>query len=274
MSMAESSLPPPAPSWKALAWVLLPLLIVGGVLGGLVGLGRWARGLLRPQAPYRVALAEVDCQPPAGLARADFLREVQELAGLPGEFSLLDPDLPRRLAQAFGRHPWVESARVELGAGRRVQVRPVYRTPLLAVAVGGARRAVDGHGVLLPATAATDGLPFFCPPVSSPQGPPGTAWGDPGLMAAARTLAFLHAQAEGPRFVLVESAVTGLVLTTAGGSRVRWGQPADDEPGHREAATRKGERLRQHCRDHGDLEHPDGPREYDLRPLDQAPGPD
>lgn len=267
--MTEIAIPPPRRSWKGLWWGLLPLLIVGAVLGTVWGLGHWTRGLLRSQAAFQITPGDIDCQPPVDLSRSDFLAEVQHRADLPKQLSVLEKDLPRQLVRAFSLHPWVESVRkVEVLPNRQVRVQLVYRTPQLAVVNGKRKWAIDGHGVLLPPTPAAERVPVFCGAVPPPKGEAGTVWGDDTLTAAARTVAFLHSQAEGPRFALVESVVTGLVLTTPLGSRVRWGQPVTDEPRHKDAAVRKWERLREHCRLHGDLDHPDGTKEYDLRSLD------
>src|SRR5262249_11509433 len=109
---------------------------------------------------------------------------------MPERLPLLDEDLPRRLAEAFERHPWVEKVeRVEVCPPGRVQVRHVYRVPVLAVPVAGQLRAVDCHGILLPATAPPQVLPVFKEPAAPPQGPAGTPWGDPAVEAAARAAA-------------------------------------------------------------------------------------
>src|SRR5437763_614866 len=81
---------------------------------------------------------------------------------------------------------------------------------------------------LLLTVAVVGNLPLYCSPVPPPRGPPGSEWGDASMTSAARTLAFLRDQPEGPRFDLVESAVSGLIFTTAGGSRVLWGRPVED----------------------------------------------
>jgi hypothetical protein len=60
-----------------------------------------------------------------------------------------------------------------------------FRTPILGVRYGGYLRAVDSHGILLPATAPTRGLPVYEGVAATPKGPAGTPWGDPGVTAAA-----------------------------------------------------------------------------------------
>ena len=69
----------------------------------------------------------------------------------------------------------IEAARIAL----------TYRTPVLAVPVAGAVRAVDRHGVLLPKSARTEGLPVFKEKAAPPTGPAGTRWGDEAVERAA-----------------------------------------------------------------------------------------
>jgi hypothetical protein len=179
---------------RALAgWLLpalLPCLLAALALGGVLRLGRAAHEGLRGADRYRLSFADIDCPTPPGLGRADFLTEVQYLAGWPDRFAGLDADLPARLRDAFAAHPWVAGVeRVTLTHGRRLRVGLRFREPVLAVAVGGGWRAVDADGVLLPAAAPTDGLPRFEGEASPPRGPAGAPWGDEAVTAAARAAA-------------------------------------------------------------------------------------
>jgi hypothetical protein len=170
---------------RRVARLLLPVFGVAIVLACLIALGRRARSDLQAVDRYQAPFTAIDCAPPPGQSRLEFLAEVQYLANLPEKLSLLDDDLPGRLAQAFARHPWVEHVdEVKLGA--RVEVRLRYRIPVLAVNVEGRLRAVDAQGILLPATAKTEGLPVFQGTAPPPAGPAGTPWGDKQIMAAAR----------------------------------------------------------------------------------------
>src|SRR5262245_7788908 len=169
------------PRWLLKA--LTPLIVVALFLGGLLLLGRLTRDWQAGQDRFTFALANADCPAPPNQSTADFVNEVQYLAGLPERVNLLDEQLPERLHEAFGRHPWVEKVeRVEV-TGQGVRVRLVYRVPVLAVVLSGAAsdgkpamipvrsnnlgqkngtapaRAVDGQGVLLPVAAVSDKLP-------------------------------------------------------------------------------------------------------------------
>jgi hypothetical protein len=141
-----------------------------------------------------------------------------------------------------------------------------YRTPMLAVLLPGVPRVVDRHGILLPQNAGSTGLPILCGPIEPPSGPAGTNWSDATVSGALHTVAFLRDHFDGLRLLQVETSVTGLVLTTAAGSRIFWGQPVRERVD--QTAVRKRDRLREHCRHHGDLDHPNGPCEHDLRSLD------
>lgn len=175
---------------KSLLRFFLLILTVGLFLAGLVWLGQQALEQVRDQERYTLHFEDVECQPPAGMKRSDFLDEVRYVTGLPAELALLDEELPRRLAEAFARHPWVEKVeQVVVLPGNQVRVQLKHRTAVLAVPWDGELRAVDAHGVLLPANAATTGLPVYDSFALPPRGPAGTAWGDDAVAQAARQAA-------------------------------------------------------------------------------------
>jgi hypothetical protein len=174
------------PMRKRLLQMLAALGAAVLLLLGVVVAGRATREWLRQQDRAAIAFAAIDCEPPPRMPRAEFLDEVQYLASFPDQIRLLDDDLAERLADAFARHPWVEKVeRVEIVPLQQVRVRLTYRTPVLAVPYSGQLRAVDRNGVLLPANAATDGLPIFPGTPGSPSGPAGTRWGDTAVEEAA-----------------------------------------------------------------------------------------
>jgi hypothetical protein len=61
-----------------------------------------------------------------------------------------------------------------------------------------------------------------------------------------------------------------VTLTTLTGSRILWGRPPGKEKDGEASAPVKVERLLEHCRKQGDLDHPNGPCEHDVRPADKA----
>jgi hypothetical protein len=170
-----------------LTQALVPLAAAGLLLLGLVALGKLARHRLRDEARYSLPFEAVECPAPPGSERVPFLGEVQYLARLPDRLRLLDEDLPRRLADAFARHPWVERVEaVEVTPPEGVRVRLRFRTPALAVPQPGGVRVVDRRGVLLPASAPDAGLPVYPGVAPPPRGAAGEPWGDPAVEAAAR----------------------------------------------------------------------------------------
>lgn len=162
-------------------------ILLPGFVAGVIVLGQYAVQQIENRPRYQFAFAEIACMPPAGMSRADFLSEVQYHAELPDQLNILADNLPKRLAQAFRQHPWVEKVvRVTIDAPRNVTVDCIYREPVLAVGWGDQLRAVDRDGVLLPIKAATTGLPVFSGKAKAPAGPTGAKWGDPDVEAAAR----------------------------------------------------------------------------------------
>jgi len=238
---------------KWLLPVLLPLIGVLLLLAGLFHLGWLARTQLQGDPRYQTAFADIQCQPPPGLARADFLNEVQFLAQWPDQVSLLDPRLVPRLVETFLRHPWVRSVqRVEVLPTRQVRILLVYRTPVLAVRQGSQVRVVDGSGILLPTTAATPDLPLYQAAAPLPQGPPGTLWGDSGLAATAHTLEYVQAAIGGLRLVAATTTSHGdVVLTAASGLLIFWGRPPGAEEASEPTAQSKCQRLQQHLQQAG-----------------------
>ncbi len=148
--------PPPVkparPRWRAALAVGLTLAIVGGIVLSFDWLGGEALRRIGLRGRYRVPFSEIECDPPAGLTRTTFLTEVRYLSNFPESFHAVDETERRQLAEAFARHPWVESVEgVEVEPGNVVRVKSKYRVPALAIRVDrGAVRLVDAHGVLLP----------------------------------------------------------------------------------------------------------------------------
>jgi hypothetical protein len=244
---------------------------VGVVLLGLAALHRMTRDRLGDLDRSTAAFSDIDCPAPPNQDRADFLAEVQYLADMPARLRLLDEDLPSGLAAAFARHPWVEEVeRVEIRPPRSVRVQPRYRIPVLAVRAdeGGHVRAVDSRGVVLPSRAPLDGLPTLT--AATRLGAAGKPWGDPLVEGAARTAALLREDQARLRLTVFENGPKGLTLKTAAGTRVLWGQPPGAEAAGEAAAAAKVERLLEYCREHHDLDGPDGPYEHDVRPAGQA----
>lgn len=229
--------------WRAAAQLAGPLLLGAALLGGLLWAGREARQRLRQRGEGTFAVAEVECPPPPGMQRRQFLEEAQYLAGLPDRLDADGGDGAERLAAALAQHPWV--ARVErverLGDGR-LRAALTYREPALAVAAPA--RVVDRHGTLLPLGASREGLPVLAGPVPAPPAP-GRPWADARVKAAARVAHYLgpHLAALGLAGCAVEVERDEVTLR-ARGAVVRWGSPPGKEKPGEPPAAAKLRRLR------------------------------
>ncbi len=228
--LEEAPAPRPLRPW--LVQMALPLLAGAALLGAVVFLGGRAREELRQRGRYDTQFADVEVDPPPGLTREELLGEVQYLSGWPDRFDPRDGDTCARLGRAFAAHPWVEEVqRVEKKAGH-LRVELVHRVPVLNVQFGGARRAVDRHGVLLPAAAATADRPRLVGPVAPPSGRPGSAWGDKNVEAAASTLHVLAPHLERLRLrPCTVVVVAGNVVLSGPHGRIVWGAAPGREGG-------------------------------------------
>ena len=76
---------------------LLPLLTAALLLLGVIVGGQYARERLRAHEHVCLVFASLECAPPPGQSREDFLTEVQYWSGLPDRMDLLTNDVPDRL---------------------------------------------------------------------------------------------------------------------------------------------------------------------------------
>jgi hypothetical protein len=222
-------------------WLLqlgLPLVAGAGLFAGVLYSGGYLGDRLRGRGTLSVAFADVECEPPGGMSRREFLAEAQYLAELPDRLEGLERDTPERIASALALHPWVANVKqVRLLPQGRVEAELQYREPALAVAKP--PRAVDGDGVLLPRAARSKGLPTLVTAVAAP-GRPGKRWGDVRVTAAAQVVALLRPRLDalglaGCRVTVDE----GEVALESAKARLLWGRPPDHEkPGEAKAATK------------------------------------
>lgn len=234
---------------------------------------------LRSRSEYRLAFRQIALDPPpSGPVPADVLEQVRQQSQLPEELSLLDPELPRRLAEAFQAHPWI--AQVHEVRNRYpavLSVKVTYRRPAALIQIDGGRYAVDPQGVLLPpgdfSQADAQRYVTVVGVRSKPRGGAGAPWGDPVVVGAAQLADFL-----GPRWkelqiaaVVAPSASSPAAdqlfyeLETQGGSRILWGRsPQSRYPGELAAGQKLG-RLEKYLAEFGSFDEPHGPYEIDIR---------
>jgi hypothetical protein len=261
------------------SWILellAPCLVMTGFLGGVLALGQWAQQQMQTTGACTLSFQDIDCAPPPGLTTSAFLSEVQYLAGLPDQLSAHNDDLTAQLARAFEAHPWVEQVqRIEIhptgrsaGApsGYRAHIELIHRQPVLAVRMRPSQphaqntsstqpafllaselpawRAVDRHGMLLPASACCDKLPRLQAQVGPPEGPPGTPWGAQEVEKAALTAAFLEPYLGQLHLDRCRLKLVGNHLYLTGpGVRILWGSPPGQEHAREAPAAVKLERL-------------------------------
>ena len=177
---------PPKPEragWRSAVRPLLAAAItVGvtvGVLSALGWLGDAARREIADRDRYAAKFADIECAAPAGLSRAEFLTEVRYTSNAPETFQVLDPELKSKLTAAFTSHPWVEAVESVVVEQSAVRVGLKFRSPFLAIRVdGGATRAVDASGVLLPLGDLPPNLAEVTSPFPKPTTPAGAVWAD------------------------------------------------------------------------------------------------
>jgi hypothetical protein len=288
------------PGWVVALGIGLSLLAV-------VAVGKLTRDAVSDWDRYTFDFADIDCSPPPAQERPSFLAEVQYLAGMPNRLSVLDEDLAAHIADAFARHPWVERVErvIVQPTTRRVQAQLCFRIPILEVRLVSsafqkgdsppplkgtvpflrpasdsdpsspsnnseeASWVVDRYGFVLPRIHSGENLPLFLTQVGPPGGA-GKRWGDEMVQATARTASYLRPHQHMLKLTRFRAANGELVLSTASGTRVLWGHAPNEEPASEAPAARKLERLLDYCASQGDLNHPGGRYEHDVRSVAAA----
>ena len=245
------------------------------LLVGLVTVGDVTRARLQDLDRYSLAFSEIQCEAPPGQARADFLCEVQYLAGMPGRLRLLEEGVAARLAEAFAAHPWVRRVeQVQILPTHEVRVLLQFRSPSLAVKLSRSSttpcvRVVDEQGVLLPTSAPADGLPTLTVEAKTAPNSAGKPWDTPAVSDASRIVALCRPH-KPLRFSALAKDQEGWVLETPGKSRIIWGRAPGAERNDESPAAQKVQRLLVYCSKYGGLDLTDGPYELDVRPRTQA----
>jgi hypothetical protein len=220
-----------------LRWLIqfvLPLLAGAGLIAAVVWLGRLTRDDLR-RGEADLTFADVECVPPPGMSREDFLEEAQYLAGLPDQLDPLDGATADRVREALAAHPWVEAVRRVYVSRGRVSADLDCRVAVLWVAA--VERAADRHGVLLPVSAQREGLVVLTGRARPPAGRPGQPWGDADVEAAARVVGLLWQRGKAIGLARFSAEVSqGEVTLRREGQSIVWGRaPGQERPGEPDA---------------------------------------
>jgi hypothetical protein len=235
---------------------------------------------LNRRAEYRLAIEDVVITPPAKWVPKNLLQQVIEQSELPKTVSILDINVNAQLAEAFGRHPWVEEVvEIRKTKSARIEVELIYRTPVVMIEVSDGMYPVTADGFLLPPKDFSGRDVKFFPVVrnahSRPQGPAGTPWGDVAVSGSARLASVLGRHWREFDLIAIHippSAEANFTLddlifdlTTSGGSRIIWGRvPGSNYPGELSTEQKIG-KLKKYLSDFGSFENPNGPYEIDIR---------
>lgn len=212
-------------SRKGGAWTRQAATLLSGVLAPLAGSGRgvvgisavlllfligsfvgWAKfgGRISQGRQYRLTVDSFDITPPPPWIHADIRAQVMRDGSL-SELSVLDPDLTKRVVQAFELNAWVAeavSARKRPGnSGPQVVVQLRYREPVVMVRTrdprwkGDCFWPVDTEGVFLPPEdfSASQTRAYLRVEAGNtlPTGGVGMPYGDPAVTGAAKIAAVL-----------------------------------------------------------------------------------
>jgi len=167
---------------------------------------------------------------------------------LPERFSLLEPGLAKRVAEAYARNPWVAAVPVvERRFPNCLRVHLVLRRPMAVVRYRGIYHLVDGEGVRLPVQFRSWPHPDFQLPVivGASVEPPqsGSPWLDQSVRAGCAVARLLAAQNfNRPLTVaIIDASNVGgrasradpeIVLHTTSGTSIFWGRsPLEWQPG-------------------------------------------
>ena len=177
---------PHARRWRSVAAIAITMALAAGIILTLDSLGIEALRHLGSRERFRVAFADIHCEPPPGIDRHTFLTEVRYVSRFPESFNAIDEPDRDRLAKAFAAHPWVESVEgISVEARNAVTVQLKFRVPVMAVRVNsGAVRLVDSHGVLLPESEPPRGVVELLNIVPAPKSDAGKVWTDDTVVRA------------------------------------------------------------------------------------------
>ncbi len=228
------------------------------------------------RAEYRITADSVEVSRGSEFVPSDLVAQAFHKSDLPPELSLLETSTTQQIYEALQRHPWVEQVTaVRKHVPARVTAELEYRQPVAMVEVPRGVYPIDRHGTLLPPEdfSVEDARSFLLITGvrSTPQGPPGTSWGDPAVDGAALIAEQLMNKFKEYRLQKIhcgqdriDDAAT-YKLISHGGSRIIWGYAPDEtrpgEPDTRE----KLKRLRKYRERFGGFEKPDGPYEINIR---------
>jgi len=217
--------------------------VLVGVIGVVAGGFAWQRfgPDVRRRPEYLLQPENVALIGQPEWIKRDIAAEALRDASLDTSLPLDDPELARRLARAFDVHPWVRSVdHVVVSSPASARVTITCREPVAMVRVPGGLLPVDGEGVVLPSDDFTPeeaaGYPIVAGVSSLPQGPAGSAWGDPSVEEAIAVVAVTSPEWKPLNLVECRLASSGdqrqWELVNADGIGITFGSsPGMEQPG-------------------------------------------
>jgi len=170
---------------------------------------------------------------------AEIEREVFGIPSLSRPFSLLEPDVARRIGCEMEQIPWVRKVHaVRKYFPKRLEIEMSLRKPFAWAKSRTTLYLVDAEGVRLPRTGKSYEKNAFDVPVITGMKEElpevGRPWNDEGLRAGLSVVKLLdYAKHPGARRVAridckvnVAGAVDNVVVYTQGGAPIYWGKPA------------------------------------------------
>ncbi len=283
----------PAGRWwsQLLDWALRPRILGALTLAMLFVVVIPAVPSLWPtvsqNAKFQMSVDRIDLSPTTRWTPHDIVENVAKSHPDWNDRSLLESNLAADLAAAFAKHPWISKVdRVEKTRQGRVIVQVTYRTPVAMIETHRGLYPVDAEGVLLPpndfSLAESDQLPHLRQIRSMPNGPAGTVWGDPLVVAGAKLCAALmpegnlesHWERYGLEAIVAPQAPLNTAeitpeppvfeLLTQRGRRIIWGRPPGDDSLEPTVAQKLG-RLDSYLRQQKSLDQPVGAYRIDIR---------
>jgi hypothetical protein len=259
--------------------------------GGLVMLAPYVRNWFPDPAgldEFQFRARAIGVNPPNRWVPPDLVEQVVRRGELPERVSLLEPDLVRRVAEAFADDPWVARVvRVTVSRKSGIEAELEYRVPVLMVETARGVYPVDVEAVLLPPSDFSESdlkrFPLLRNVKTQPAGPAGTPWGDNVVLGGAKLAVALAPEQDlagyWDRFQLASIVAPvpknanarleelAYELATRGGTRIIWGRPPGGDDLEPSPAQKLG-RLEQYLSNYGSFEAPHGPYRIDIRHFD------
>lgn len=158
------------------------LVAAAAVAAGTLAWSRYGERI-SVQPDFLLVPAQVTVRGVPAWVKTDVVAEVLRDASLDHGLPIDDPEIERKLANAFDAHPWVRRVvRVAVRHPAAAEVDLECREPVAMVRWKGGLVGVDAEGVVLPtadfAPEAAAEFPRITGVESSPQSAAGIAWGD------------------------------------------------------------------------------------------------